>query len=143
MKRKILSDQYWNYVEKFITLIRPIVNWITILESDTPRLSVVPEVLNEIKQHFITYIPISPLLEVEGTMLLKKIDERYNMAIHPIHFAANLVDPNYQGKNLKDGCDVEGILFLKKVAKVLLKGNEYDKVSKIIKIIGENLFYKS
>lgn len=99
MKRKILSDQYWSYVENFITLVRPIVNWITILESDTPRLSVVPEALNKIKQHIITYIPISPLLEVEGTMLLKKIDERYNMAIHPIHFAANMVDPNYQGKN--------------------------------------------
>jgi hypothetical protein len=62
-----------------------IVNWITILESDTPRLSVIPEALNEIKQHFITRIPISLLLEVEGTMLLKKIDERYNMVIHPIH----------------------------------------------------------
>ncbi|KAL4153898.1 hypothetical protein QTP88_001731 [Uroleucon formosanum] len=96
VKRKILSDQYWNYVENFITLVRPIVNWITILESDMPRLSV--------------------------------IDERYNMAIHPIHFAADLVDLNYQGKNLKDGCDVEGILFLKKVAKVLLKDNEYDKI---------------
>jgi len=94
VKRKILSDQYWNYIENFITLVRPIINCITILESDTPRLSVEPEALNEIKQHFITYIPISPLLEVEGTMLLKKIDERYNMAIHPIHFAANLVDPN-------------------------------------------------
>jgi hypothetical protein len=61
------------------------------------------------KEHFITYdikhmyIPISPLLEMKGTMLLKKIIECYNMAIHPIHFAANLVDPNYQGKNLKDG----------------------------------------
>jgi hypothetical protein len=49
-----------------------------------PRLSVVPEALNEIKQHFITHIPISPLLEVEA-MLLKKIDERHNVAIHPIH----------------------------------------------------------
>lgn len=76
MNRKILSDQYWHYVENLITLVRPIVNWITILESDTPSLSVVPEALNEIKQNFITYIPISPLLEVEGTMLLKKIDER-------------------------------------------------------------------
>jgi hypothetical protein len=58
---------------------------ITIIESDTPRLSVVPGVLNEIKQHNITHIPISSLFEVEGTMLLKNIDERYNMAIHPIH----------------------------------------------------------
>jgi hypothetical protein len=69
MKRKILSDKCWNYVEHLITLVCSIVNWITILESDTPRLSVVPEALNEIKQHFITYI-ISPLLEIEGTMLL-------------------------------------------------------------------------
>jgi hypothetical protein len=45
----------------FITLVRPIINWITILESYTPRLSLVPEDLNEIKQHFITPIPISPL----------------------------------------------------------------------------------
>jgi hypothetical protein len=66
VKRNILSYQYWNYsyIEHFITLVRPIVNWITILESDTPRLSVVPEALNEIKQHFITHISISPLLEV-------------------------------------------------------------------------------
>jgi hypothetical protein len=54
---------------------------------------------------------------MEGTMLLKKIDERYNIAIHPIHFSANLVNPNYQGKNLKDGYDVEGILYLKKSGK--------------------------
>ncbi|KAE9542482.1 hypothetical protein AGLY_003343, partial [Aphis glycines] len=81
-------------------------NWITSLESDSPKISVVPEALNEIKQNFITNVPISPLLEVEGRILLKKIDERYNMAIHPIHFAANLIDPKYQGKNLKDGCDI-------------------------------------
>lgn len=140
MKRKILSDEYWKYVENFIILVRPIVNWITILESDSPKISVVPEAFNEIKQHFITNIPISPLLEVEGRILLKKIDERYNMAIHPVHFAANLVDPKYQGKNLKDGRDVEGILYIKKVAKVLLKAKDYDKVSKIDKIVQKNLF---
>jgi hypothetical protein len=26
VKCKILSDQYWNYVEHFISLVRPIVN---------------------------------------------------------------------------------------------------------------------
>jgi hypothetical protein len=49
------------------------------------RHSVVLEALNEIKQHFITHIPIPPLLEVEKTTLLKNIDERYNIAVHPIH----------------------------------------------------------
>jgi hypothetical protein len=39
------------------------------------------------------------------------------MTIHPINFAANLVDPNYQGKNLKYSYDVEGILYLKKSGK--------------------------
>jgi hypothetical protein len=62
VKRKILSEQYWNYVEHFITVVHPIVNWIKIFESDTSRLFVAPEALNEIKQHFITHTPISPLL---------------------------------------------------------------------------------
>jgi len=51
------------------------------------------------------------------------------MAIHPIHYAANFLDPKYQGKDLPQGFDIEGIVYIQKVAHKLLTSTEYNKVN--------------
>lgn len=71
----------------------------------------------------------SPLLLEEQNILNEAFDKRHYMAICPIHYAANVLDPKYQGKDLPQGCDVEGIVYIQKVGDKLLTPNEYNKVN--------------
>lgn len=128
VKHNILSDEFWELVESIITLINPITLWITKLESDIPRLSEVPAALNDIKKSFTLQMSTSPLLLEEQNILNEAFDKRFDMAIHPIHYAANVLDPKYQGKDLPQGCDIEGIVYIQKVAHKLLTSIEYKKV---------------
>ncbi|XP_022161007.1 uncharacterized protein LOC111027090 [Myzus persicae] len=70
----------------------------------------------------------SPLLLEEQNILNEAFDKRFDMAIHPIHYAANVLDPKYQGKDLPQGCDIEGIVYIQKVAHKLLTSVEYKKI---------------
>lgn len=124
-----MSDEFWELVESIITLVSPITLWITKLESDIPRLSDVPVALSDIKKSFTLQMSTTPLLLEEQNILNEAFDKRYDMAIHPIHYAANVLDPKYQGKDLPQGCDVEGIVYIQRVAHKLLTSNEYNKVN--------------
>ena len=124
-----MSDEFWKLVESIITLVSPITLWITKLESDISRLSDVPAALNDIKNNVMFQMSTSPLLLEEQNILNETFDKRYDMAFHPIHYAANVLDPKYQGKDLLQGCDVEGIVYIQKVADKLLTPNEYNKVN--------------
>lgn len=88
-----------------LTLFRPIGTWISRLESDEPKLSLVPEVFYELEQYFLQELEIStlrPLPVAETEKVMSALKKRGDMALHPIHFAASILDPGYKGGRLTD-----------------------------------------
>lgn len=127
-REKILLEEYWSNVQQLITLLNPIIFWITILGVDEPKIEYIAEALFYLKKKVIENIIIIPLEDEINIFLQQKINARLSMALHPIHYAANLLSPFFQGKGLENGCDAEGISYIKRLAQSLLDNNEYNKV---------------
>ncbi|KAL4091842.1 hypothetical protein QTP88_026458 [Uroleucon formosanum] len=95
-------------------------------------LSVI-EILDKSVKHNILSDEFWELVEsiitlIKQNILNEAFDRCFDMTIHPIHYAANVLDPKYQGKDLPQGCDIEGIVYIQKVAHKLLTSIEYNKI---------------
>ncbi|XP_043271188.1 uncharacterized protein [Venturia canescens] len=104
---------------KILTLLKPIGKWITTLEGDNPKLSLVPEAFHELKTHFVNELEKSDLriLSLSETVQLStSYDKRRSMAINRIHFAANILDPSLKGRNLNDEDSVNGTALIFELA---------------------------
>jgi hypothetical protein len=97
--KEILNETFWETSQILSILLIPIKDWIIYLESDIPRISKVPEAFYEIKQHCLKQLNI-PLLQLEGNLILEAIDHRCHMALTPLYFLADMLDPSLKGKNL-------------------------------------------
>jgi hypothetical protein len=94
------EDVFWISVNKMTEIFQPIVKWITILESDEPKLSMVAEAFKEINDMLIKLLPSSTLNKTEELEVIHSLKKRRDMALKPIHFAANILDPKYNGNSL-------------------------------------------
>lgn len=113
VKSMILDDAvFWLRVLKFHDLITPIVKWITLLESDTSRLSLVVESFKELEDHLAKVLPLSPFTKQEEKQLKEAVQKRRDMALQPIHFAANILDPKYNGVHLSRDEQIQGTEFI-------------------------------
>lgn len=116
-RKNILDDDvFWIKVEKFLSLLQPIKKWINIFQSDQSRISEVVEAFYEIRNHFETEVPNSPLLINEENKAIKAVEERERMCLKPIHFAANILDPKFRGKNLTCSNCNDGLQYIYKLA---------------------------
>lgn len=110
------DDVFWERVTKVQDLLIPIVKWITILESNKLRISMVVEAFREISDILKELVPSAPISKKEEGATLKSIKKRKSMALKPIHYAANILDPKFQGVNLSFDEQVDGTEFIHKMA---------------------------
>lgn len=102
-KTLLLDEEFWIGVKIVVSLLEPILYWITSLESDVSKISQVPETFYELRQHFSSKLrgnELKLLNEEEVTAVFNALEKRASMALQPIHFAANILDPSFKGKNL-------------------------------------------
>lgn len=113
------NTTFWVQVETMYNLLKPVANWISILESETCNVSTVVVAFNEIQEVFAKQIQSSTLLKKEEYSLLQKLDNRKHMAVRKIHLAGHLLDPIYKGKFLKNNESIDATEFISNLAEHL------------------------
>ncbi|KAF2893939.1 hypothetical protein ILUMI_12228 [Ignelater luminosus] len=93
---EVFLVQTWKLAE----LIRPIVKWIHLLESDGP-------------------VSLSPIAPDEEKMIFEKFTRRHEYAVQPIHLAAVILDPKDLGVNLDPEELLNGIEFIDTLSKTM------------------------
>ena len=83
---------------------------VTILEGDSPEIGATVEAFAELKDHFTTASPKSPMTKKEEKQVLTILEDRKQFWSKAVHNAANLLDPRFAGKNLSaeaviDACE--------------------------------------
>ncbi|XP_034935220.1 uncharacterized protein [Chelonus insularis] len=98
----VLNEEFWNNLQQILQLMKPIVKWINILEGDNPLINKVPECFYDLYNHFNNaFNNIGNIFsEEEKLSIYTCLENRKTMALRPIHYAANLLDPQLKGKNL-------------------------------------------
>lgn len=51
-KKNILSDVFWGQLNGVLKLLQPVAQWITVIESDKPQLSLIARLFSELALHF-------------------------------------------------------------------------------------------
>lgn len=103
---------FWVRISKLYELINPVVEYITKLESDKPTLSEVVECYKVLKNHFSKVLPTSPLTKQEEKDFLDCLSKRQDMSLQPIHYAANILNPRYNGVHLDMNEQILGTEFI-------------------------------
>lgn len=99
-RNNILSDVFWDQVEGFIIILKPIARAITLVESNAPLLSTVMKLFKNMEDELKANVLISPLMKKEETDILNILISRKDFATQAVHYAANVLDPKLKGKNL-------------------------------------------
>lgn len=101
LKVNMLSDDFWDNVTGFYNLLKPILDTITIVESDTPQLSQVLSLYKKIEVNVEDMLDkTSPLLKSEEKKVREILKNRKAFAIYDVHKIANLLDPHFKGCDL-------------------------------------------
>lgn len=108
----ILNHDYWVTIQKIHHLFYPIFQWITVLKSENTRLSMVVECFKELHRHLERFLPDSPLTNTENASILRVFHKRRRAALKNIHFAANMLDPRYNGDGLNTDEQLNGMEFI-------------------------------
>lgn len=117
VKRNCLDDEVlWVKLQKIICILTPIVKWIGLLEGDTFRISQVVVAFKEIEDNFQKYIKELPILKAEETICFANLEKRKAMAMKPLHYAANLLDPCFVGDHLDNQQHLMAMEFLDKIS---------------------------
>ena len=102
IKTLLLSEAFWEKLEGYIELLKPIADAITISEGDSIPLSIVAKTFYEIEQKINDGVAKSPVLKREEKVVKKIITDRKSFIMTKIHYAANLLDPRFKGQHLND-----------------------------------------
>lgn len=101
VKKNCLDDEiFWKKVEKLIEILTPIVKWITKLEGDDLQMAEVVDAFKELDNSLEYMISGLPITQKEEADIMNSYQERKTKTLRPIHYAANLLDPQKRGKNL-------------------------------------------
>jgi len=114
-KTTILNDIFWDQVVNLLELPRPGLKWITLLR-DKPAISATVEAFAEVKNHFTAMLPKSPLTKQHEKKALAILEDRKDFCLKTVHFAANLLDPRFTGRNLKKEAVVDVCEYICKMA---------------------------
>ncbi|XP_065674299.1 uncharacterized protein LOC136091198 [Hydra vulgaris] len=93
----LLSEVFWDKVDGFIKLLKPIAIAIAAVEGDKLSLSIVAKTFSDLEKSFQDNILCSPILKSEENAMMEIIAKRRKFHIRNIHLAANLVDLRYKG----------------------------------------------
>ena len=110
IKSNVLSDQFWAKLDAILEMVRVITKWITVMETNTPRLSLVPEMLLELGNVLRTKVESSPLSAADKEQFCQKLEDRKSFILGPsgVQFAANILDPHCRGQRLTLEEDLKG-----------------------------------
>jgi len=113
-KNCILMDVFWERIETFYKLLKPLAHYLKLVQGDKLNLSIVCTIFSELEKDFKEFISleIEPALKNEELKILAMLENRRDFCLKKIHLAANILDPNTFGKDLKDGEDIEAIEFI-------------------------------
>ena len=121
-REQILSVEFWIKIEKTISLFKPICDWIRKIEGDESAISDIPYMFHDLEKHLIhdLFEEDLPILKYDGSLKVKNLlQERKTLLLKPIHCAASILDPKYNGKSL-DGHEFEvGQVYIGNLAKKL------------------------
>ncbi|XP_063222154.1 uncharacterized protein LOC134530835 [Bacillus rossius redtenbacheri] len=113
MKTRLLDEAvFWVRVEQISNISKPIVSWITILESNDCNIHKVYKAFSEIENKLVDLLPQSSLSASEESCILVKLKSRKANSIRTIHYAATLLDPSTQGHFLTKEEQVDGMEFI-------------------------------
>lgn len=116
----LLDHEFWLSVKTIYDLLKPIADTIAILESDQNALSVLPVLFQTIKKHLNAFIPkLSVKMKFDANEIFTAYEERKNLALHSIHYAANLLDPRTRGEALNGDEIIEGISYISSLSPIL------------------------
>ena len=100
MRSIALDDvNFWRKAEAWLLVLKPLARAIALIESDSSKLSDVPELFHFVLVDIRAALLSSPL-QKHQRRIEKFIAERKDFTLKPIHFAANILDPRYKGKHL-------------------------------------------
>jgi len=115
--RLFLCDpEFWKDIEEAETLLKPIAKAITILESESATLSLVPRVLMDIKTCVMEFLEKSHLTKDIRNSVLKRVEYRINFICKGVHKAAYLLDPRFLGESLSDVDILDAMEIIEKMA---------------------------
>lgn len=115
-KSSILSDVFWDQLVNLLELLRPVLKWITILEGDSPEIGATVEAFAELKDHFTTTLPKSPMTKKEKKQVLTILEDRKQFCLKTVHNAANLLDPRFTGNRLSEEAVIDACEYICKLS---------------------------
>lgn len=121
-KNLICDDEFWIKIAKVISLLEPIVIQLFKMEGDYPLISQVPETFISIESHLqqqLSDTSLSLLPRSEAEFIVTCCQNRTKMALAPVHFASNMLDPNFKGRNLSPAQLSKGHEIIYKMAEKL------------------------
>lgn len=103
LQKLMLSDDFWDKVSGFSSLLKPISDTIKIVESDTPQLSKVLSLYKKIEDSMEKILKDevqNPLTKSEEKKVREILKHRKEFAVYDVHKIANLLDPRFKGCDL-------------------------------------------
>lgn len=103
VRADILDDAvFWKNVNIAEKLLKPIAKGITILEGNSPNLSLVPRLIMDIKQELITTLESASFNSSIYNTILGHLKKRIDFCCKDIHKTAYFLDPRFRGESLSD-----------------------------------------
>jgi len=86
LKKRLLDDcVFWVRVEKMVAILKPIVDLITLFESNEPQIHKVVSKFNHLEVTLTEQLPVSPLQKAEEQSIMNKFQQRREFGLGPIH----------------------------------------------------------
>ena len=118
-KDLLLNDDFWSRLTRTCDLLQPVASSVQFIESDKPQISQSAKLFAELKAHFDTALPASPLSKEEELQVQNHLSARRNFCIKALHKAANLLDPNINGKDLTEEEQLEAVEFIANISEYM------------------------
>nr|XP_047122426.1 uncharacterized protein LOC124805920 [Hydra vulgaris] len=114
----LLSEVFWDKVDGFIKLLKPIVIAIRAVEGDKISLSIVAKTFSDLEKFFQDNILCNQILKNKENAMMEISARRRKFHIRNIHLAANLVDPRYKGCHISGDKTIDAIETLHNLGKL-------------------------
>lgn len=113
-----LEIDFWGGIQEVLNVMEPIAAMLQRFEADVPSLSTVPEAFHQIRNHLDKALDESTLLTAdECAKIIQSFLKRHEMAVRPVHLAANTLDPVHKGLHLTDDDSLKAQGFIFNLAK--------------------------
>ncbi|CAG4939173.1 unnamed protein product [Parnassius apollo] len=115
-KSTVLDEDFWTMLKQCRQILEPITEAIIRLESNDNNLHKVVLTLKNMKSKLLFCLPEVIIVENDvKDKIPENVDQRIQMCLKPIHYAAYLLDPAEQGAELYQNQNLEAMGFISEV----------------------------